>query len=418
MGQRPPQRTNLSMPTWLVILLWSLTGMSLGVLGYWGAVVYHVVRTMVTIPTLRQALNYPSPSPWPSLCVIVPAHNEERGIDVLVESLKRQDYPDLHVIFALDRCTDRTLEIVRAGVGDDPRFQVVEISSCPEDWVGKVHAIWSTYNGSGVAQHADLLLFLDADTRLEPACLRASVTLLHQRGLHMLSLMSTLTADEWFEKIVQPAACMELLRQYPIFRANSEDRRRAFANGQFILISRDAYESIGGHMAVKSEVLEDVWFARRVADKGHRLGLFFADHLLECRMYNSWSAFERGWLRIFGECANRKPQRLVEAAWRLRLTGSIIPTGAFAGLVLGLAAAIVYGGWFPFAVAGISLAATILFAGVIGYSYWFARTPIRYVPAFVVGSWIAASVMLRAARNLSTGNPTQWGGKVYQRDVR
>jgi chlorobactene glucosyltransferase len=406
------------MPTWLIILLWALTGMSLGVLGYWGAVVYHVIRTMATIPTLRQATSYPAPSPWPSLCVIVPAHNEERGIGVLVESLKRQDYPDLRVVFALDRCTDRTLEIIRAGVGADPRFEVVEISSCPDDWVGKVHAIWSTYNSSSVGRASDLLLFLDADTRLEPTCLRSAVTLLHHRGLQMLSLMSTLTADEWFERVVQPAACMELLRQYPIVRANSEDRRRAFANGQFILITRGAYESVGGHAAVKSEVLEDVWFARRVAEKGHRLGLFFADGLLECRMYSSWAAFERGWLRIFGECANRKPRRLVEAAWRLRLTGSIIPVGALAGLLAGVSAAIIYGGWFPIAVAALSFAAVVLFAGVIGYSYWFGRTPIRYVPAFVVGSWIAASVMLRAARNLSVGHPTQWGGKAYQRDVR
>jgi glycosyltransferase involved in cell wall biosynthesis len=407
-----------SMPVWLDILLWVLAGLSMGLQGYWGAVTYHVIRTMKTIPTLREALRLPNPASWPSLYVVIPAHNEERGIGELLDSLKKQDYPNLHVVFALDRCTDRTVEIVRAGIGADPRFEIIEISDCPDDWVGKVHAIWSAYSACDRARHADLLLFLDADTRLEPECIRASVTLLLDRKLDMLSLMSTLTGDEWFEKVVQPAACMELLRQYPVVRANSDDRRRAFANGQFILITQKAYESIGGHTAVKSDVLEDVYFARHVAAKGNRLGLFFADGLLVCRMYNSWKAFERGWLRIFGECANRKPGRLVEAAWRLRLIGTMLPVGGIAGLVLGTVATIMYGGWIAPINIALAVIGLAIYGGVMGFTYWFGRTPLAYAPSAIVGSWMASSIMLKAARNLSTGNPTHWGGRVYQRDVR
>lgn len=406
------------MPVWLDILLWALTFMSVGVLGYWGAVAYHVVRTMRTIPTLRDGARLPAPQQWPSLCVIVPAHNEERGIGLLLESLKQQNYPELRVIFALDRCTDRTLPILREGIGADPRFEIFEISSCPDDWVGKVHAIWAAYTSRARERGTELFLFLDADTHLEPGCLRASVSLLLDRKLDMLSLMSTLTSDEWFERVVQPAACMELLRQYPMVRANSDERRRAFANGQFILINKKAYESIGGHEAVKAEVLEDVNFARHVAAKGNRLGLFFADQMLVCRMYNSWESFERGWLRIFGECANRKPRRLIEAAWRLRLTGSMLPVGAVAGLVLGIAASITFGLWPSLMAAIVSFFALVVFFGVIGFSYKFGRTPLLYAPSYIVGAWMAASIMLRAAKNLSKGNPTHWGGKVYQRDVR
>ncbi len=211
---------------------------------------------------------------------------------------------------------------------------------------------------------------------------------------------------------------MELLRQYPIERANNHEHRRAFANGQLILITPEAYASIGGHTAVKSDVLEDVYFARYVAAKGHRLGLFFADRLVVCRMYSSWAAFERGWLRIFGESANRKPRRLIEAAWRVRLTSSMLPVGALAGLVVGLITMITIGGILPGITFGVSLAGVLAFGGVVGFTYWFGRTPVLYAPTYIVGAWIASSVMLRAARNLSTGNPTIWGGRSYQRDVR
>jgi hypothetical protein len=60
----------------------------------------------------------------------------------------------------------------------------------------------------------------------------------------------------------------------------------------------------------------------------------------------------------------------------------------------------------------------VLFLGIIGFTYRFGRTPVVYAPMYIVGSWIAAGIMLKAARNLSKGNPTHWGGKTYQRDKR
>lgn len=47
---------------------------------------------------------------------------------------------------------------------------------------------------------------------------------------------------------------------------------RAFANGQFILLTRAAYDKIGGHEAVKSAVLEDLELARRCNGTTFRRG--------------------------------------------------------------------------------------------------------------------------------------------------
>lgn len=406
------------MATWLIILLFVVLGFSLGLASYWTVVVVHVVKAMRQVPTLRAALRLPSPGSFPTMCVIVPAHNEERGIGALCDALLAQDYPSFRVVFALDRCTDRTLDIVRQRTAHDPRFEIVEITSCPDDWVGKVHAIHEAYRRSEHARGCELVLFLDADTVPEPPCLRAAVTLMLDRDLQMLSLMSRLTSDEWFERIVQPAAFMELMRQYPLLRANSREKRRAFANGQFILVRRGAYESIGGHEAVKSEVLEDVHVARRLVSAGHHTGLVLADDLLLCRMYNTWPAFRRGWLRIFGECANRKPRRLREAAWRLRLTGTLLPLSGLVGVPLGISAFVLYGGWFALVLAALSAYGLTVYLGLVVFAARRGGVPVAYAPTFAIGSWIAAGIMLEAARNLDRGNPTLWGGKAYARDVR
>lgn len=402
----------------LAILLWTLTTMAVCLLIYWGAVGFHVTRTMVLTPTLRAAMKYPALERWPSLCIIIPAHNEERGIGALLESLKKQDYPDFRVVFVLDRCTDRTAEILRSGINGDARFEVLETTSWPEDWVGKVNAMWTGYTQSASAKSADLLLFLDADTVLDPRALSAAVKLLKHRKLSMVSVLSTLTSETWFENLVQPATCMELVRQYPIVRANTEERRRPFANGQFILIERAAYDAIGGHEAVKSEVMEDVYFARHVAAKKYPLGLFLANNVVVCKMYPTWDRFERGWRRIFGECANRKPKRLVEAAWRLRFTGTILPLGAMAALGLGIWTSFTFGGDAPRLAIIFGSLGLAAFFGVVGFTYVFGRTSVFHVPGYIIGGWIVSRILIRAANDLREGNPTLWAGKSYRRTMR
>ena len=91
---------------------------------------------------------------------------------------------------------------------------------------------------------------------------------------------------------------------------NRRDSRRHFANGQFMLFRRDVYDAIGGHEAVKGELLEDIALARVVGMRRHDYagGCLMADGMLFCRMYRSWEAFRRGWRRIYTEAAKRKPQ--------------------------------------------------------------------------------------------------------------
>src|SRR5262249_28674428 len=156
------------------------------------------------------------------------------------------------------------------------------------------------------------------DTIFHPSCTRATVALLRHRNLDLLSLLSTLTADRWFERCVQPAAGFELIRQYPLVRMNRQgSHSRPFANGQYILIRREAYDRIDGHRSVRSEVFEDVRLAQHAAREKLRLGVFMADGMLRCRMYKDWAEFQRGWNRIFSESCNRRPNRLRQAARRM-----------------------------------------------------------------------------------------------------
>jgi len=210
--------------------------------------------------------------------------------------------------WAVGRGTAATEAVRRDAVAEgeaasEVTAEVVVIDSCPDGWAGKVHAIHAGKTRSEYAAAADLLLFADADTGFDPLLVRSTVAILKQRGLSLLSLLSTLSPDTWFARYVQPAAGFELVRQYPLDQVNPTARGCAFENGQFMLFDRSAYDAVGGHEAMKDELLEDLAFARAVKKpgSGRSIGCLEADGTLSSPMYRSWPAFRKGWQRIYTE---------------------------------------------------------------------------------------------------------------------
>ena len=414
-------------PTDLALLLLVLLAVGCGVV--WSIGIGHVLSSRKRVPTLRAGLELADRDELeshdlPRVVVVVPAHNEERGIERMLRSLSAQQGVDLRVVLSLDRCTDRTLEIARATLGDDPRFTIVEITDCPEGWAGKVHAIHAGLERSGLAPDAQHLLFTDADTEFHPRCIAASVALLRERSLGLLSVLSTLTCDTWFERTAQPVAGIELLRQYPLLKVNrpiDAPHHRAFANGQYLLFTADAYRATGGHGAVRDELLEDIALARKVKAEGFGGGLVLGDGVLHCAMYPDWPAFRRGWKRIFTEAANRRADRLAKSARRLLAIGLFFPVAAFAALAVGALGFLRAGGIDP------DLLLALLSSGAFGLLAYLAAITLmnrmaRAHPVSILttplGAWLVAVILFEAAKDLRERRPTEWGGKRYHRDDR
>ena len=255
---------------------------------YWAVVLVRVQRINATRPTVRRGLGRAAPrGGWPAVSVVIPAHNEERVIDRCVRSVLQQDYPQLEVIVVLDRCTDGTLDILQGLADADPRLTLLINETCPDDWAGKCNA---ARLGAQQAD-GDLLLFIDADTHAHPELLKAAVSVAIERELGLLSLLSTLTCEHAFERTAQPVASMTLMTLYPPDLVNRLPKGRPFANGQSMLFDRACYESIGGHDAVKDDLLEDIAFARCVARSDRRVNILNADGLFTCSMYSSLDSF-------------------------------------------------------------------------------------------------------------------------------
>lgn len=398
-----------------LIALVLLTLIALGAVGFWFRVAAVARAIARDLPTPRAD----APASSERVCVLVPAHNEARNIQSLVRSLLAQDHQNLRFILALDRCTDDTAALARREFGDDPRFTILEIDSCPQGWSGRVHALHRAAEG---APPSDYLLFMDADVQLAPQCIRAALALAKDRSLDLLSLITSPAPATWWEHALEPAAGMELLTQNPLSRTNNPDRPRGFANGQFMLFRASAYQRLGGHAPFREALLDDLAMARATVAASLRLGVFLANGLAVCRMYNSLKAFVKGWKRIYTESGGRKPVRLQRWALRASLTGLVLPIGAMASLVSGVLSAL----GAPSSVE-LGFAVFAALAGALGVIAWqvgvgaalsLGGTSRLAAPLHLVGSAVVVWMLSRAADDLLKGRPTTWGGREYHITAR
>lgn len=403
---------------WLwIIAAYIGTGCSLALFVYWSFGLGRIWITSRHVPTARAGVAMAAARrPDEPLCVVVPAHNEAHAIGNVILTLRAQDHAAMSVVIALDRCTDGTAEVARGAIGGDPRFQVVEITHCLEGWAGKVHAVWSGVRASEPASRATYLLFIDADTELDARCISATAAMMRDRELDMLSLLSSLTYERWFETLAQPVASLELLRQYPLMQANRDEGRRPFANGQFMMFRASSYWAIETHESVKDELLEDLALARRISQAKMRAGVYVADGMMRCRMYESWAAFRKGWKRIFTEGTRRRPAKLRRAAFRVAFPGTVLPLMALVSVASGAVMSLVYGDEIlgPIA-AGMGVLGAAVFATALSLAYRAGGAPWWSVALYPAGAWLTSRILVEAARDLECGRPTEWGGMKYER---
>lgn len=241
-----------------------------------------------------------------TVSVIVPARNEEDCLGHCLASLSNQSGISFEVIVVNDHSTDRTREVAEHYA----RAQVLDAGELPAGWTGKNYA---AHCGAKVAR-GKWLLFTDADTVHRHGSLRHALHEIKKFRADMLSYSPKQEVHSVWERMLMPVIFAELRRQYPPQKVNSTKSVMAAANGQYLLISREAYDSIGGHEAVKHKLLEDVELAKLVKQAGMRIRFRYGRDAVKTRMYRSFRAMWEGWTK---NLALLFPSPILLAAWRL-----------------------------------------------------------------------------------------------------
>jgi len=228
------------------------------------------------------------PGDVPKVSVIVPARNEEACIGRCLQSLCKQG-GSFEVIVVDDHSTDET--VLRAQRYLNAR--VVTADPLPEGWSGKCNACWTGARNA----RGEWLLFTDADTIHSSNSIATAVREAEQTGSALLSYSPEQEVRTFWERAVMPLVFADLASVYRPKDVCDPSSPVAAANGQFLLVSREAYDAVGGHAAVATDILEDVALARLVKQSGRRLRFRVGKGIVRTRMYTGLRQMADGWIK-------------------------------------------------------------------------------------------------------------------------
>ena len=226
----------------------------------------------------------------PFVSVLIPARDEAARIAACLDGLSRQSYRDFEAIVVDDQSTDRTAEVARSYADRLPALAVVPGAPLPSGWAGKC---WACWQAAGRAR-GEWLLFLDADVMPAPDLLAALVDRAGRGGVDLVTLMPLQHLGSLAERVVLPAFMAVLYGLYPLHEVSDPRAPAAFANGQCLLIRREAYLALDGHRAVHASILEDTELGQRAKAAGYRLLAAAAPDLIAVRMYTGWASLSEG----------------------------------------------------------------------------------------------------------------------------
>jgi chlorobactene glucosyltransferase len=257
--------------------------------------VVFAINLILNLRALRRPdRNSKIPEPAPLVSVLIPARNEEENIETCLKSLQKQDYSNFEVLVLDDNSTDRTAELVERIADKDDRIKLLKGQPLPEGWAGKPFACYQ------LAEKAkgSWLLFVDADTNHAPHMLRSTVALALELKPSLLSGFPRQLAVSIPEKIGMPVLYFVIMSWMPLWWIQrSKEPKPSLAVGQFLLFSREDYWRIGGHKAVGSRILEDVWLGVETVRHGGRHIAIDLSSMVSTRMYQGMRGMWEGLVR-------------------------------------------------------------------------------------------------------------------------
>jgi hypothetical protein len=344
---------------------------------------------LLTIANLRLFRTPPVNCQKTEISVIIPVRNEEHNIGACSAAVLASSGITLELIVLDDHSTDKTTTIL-AEI-DDPRLRVASVPPLPLGWTGKQHACAT---GAALARY-DLMLFIDADVRLEPDAISRVCAFMQREPIGLGSGFPRELTAGFADGLLLPLIHFLLLGFLPI----SAMRRSALPAlgagcGQMIAVRKDAYWRAGGHGAVARTMHDGIMLPRAFRAAGIMTGIFDASRFATCRMYSARSELFEGLLKNATE-GMAKPVAL--PVWTTMLgCGQILP----ALLIL------LQPSWVTGCALLLGITTRLLLA-------WRFRAPVWSALLHPLGLAVLLSVQWIALVRQFRGRPATWRGRAY-----
>ncbi len=376
----------------LITVIASLPALIFG----WG--LYATLRTIKGVRSVDELDPKEPAEGWPALSIIVPACNEEVGLETALKTLLEVQYPALEIVAINDRSTDKTGEIIDRLAKTDERLTAVHVETLPDGWLGKVHALSVGYARS----EADWVLLADADVHLEADTMQRVIGWAEAQGVdHVTAIPATWRSDSGAE------ACwafnlVGLMMFGRIWRISDPDANAHAGCGAFNLVRKTAFDATEGFD----------WFKLDVADDW-AVGLMMKRNRKRSAMVNGRGRIHLPWYRSFGEMLRGMEKNNYAILARYNIWRGLAYCVGL--LVLGVGPLLVplLPGTYATG-AGVTGIALMLMCSVLT-NRWLRR-PLTDALLLPLGGLLNALIMAQALIHGSRRGGVAWRGTVYRKE--
>jgi glycosyltransferase involved in cell wall biosynthesis len=341
------------------------------------------------------------------LSVIIAAHNEAGTIAGCLEKVLAQEDANFKVIVANDRSTDETGDIVRAMIARHPNLHCIDITELPAGWSGKTHAVTT----AAATADGEYLVFTDSDVDWHPRVLATMISLVTRHGFDFLSLYTRIIVGSFWERLLMPACGWVLVLWFHTSPPWGRQTAPVYANGQFLMIRRQAYEKIGGHASVADAIIEDVPLAKKAHAAGLKCHVALAGDLIQTRMYENLRQILSGWTRLYvGALGSR---------WRIMAgmvtvsVGSLLPLAVLAAIMVwimvGGSMDVLQWSWLT-----VALLQLVGMYSVVGRVLPESFSGHIYIWPFPIALFVAVILLAKAFLLMCGLGTISWGGVRYK----
>ncbi|MBD2720559.1 glycosyltransferase [Hymenobacter armeniacus] len=237
----------------------------------------------------------PLPRPLPRVSVLIAARDEEAALPRCLASLRTLSYPAelLEILVGDDASTDRTAEVAAAAMrGFAGQFRVIPITENLGQARGKANVL------AHLARHATTSFFFitDADIHLPGGWIEALLG--HAAtGVGTVTGITAVRGPRLFHRLQG----IDWLLSLSLVQVVSEQGRPVTAMGNNMLVTRAAYEAVGGYEAVPFSVTEDYALFQAVVARGFGFRhVFSTEARADSLAMPNWAGLlrqRRRWLR-------------------------------------------------------------------------------------------------------------------------
>lgn len=264
-----------------------------------GILAFILINFLINISLFKNIKRFSLPghilSDPPLISVLIPARNEEKNIRRCVSSFMKQDYKNLEVIVLDDNSSDSTASIVNELIKKDPRVKLISGQPLKKGWMGKC---WACHQLSQEAK-GQYYIFTDADTLHYKNTVSRSFAAMVANNLDGISVYPKQITVTFHERMTVPFIIFAIISFVPlVLLKKTKSPLFSTGIGQFFMFSKQAYEKMGGHKSVKSEILEDIHISKQIKKAGYRYMIFDGSDNVYCRMYTNLNEVSAGFSKV------------------------------------------------------------------------------------------------------------------------